>query len=76
MVNSMVPRQRSVLQAIWRAGRLSRRDLHEQTGIRPNTVGSDAALLLKEGILRECTTKSLGRGRPRVPLEIDPFVAT
>jgi predicted NBD/HSP70 family sugar kinase len=51
---------------------LSRRDLHEQTGIRPNTVGSDAALLLKEGILRECTTKSLGRGRPRVPLEIDP----
>jgi predicted NBD/HSP70 family sugar kinase len=72
LVNLMVPRQRSVLQAIWRAGRLSRRDLHEQTGIRPNTVGSDAALLLKEGILRECTTKSLGRGRPRVPLEIDP----
>lgn len=72
MVNTIVPRQRSILQSIWRAGRLSRRDLHEQTGIRPNTVGSDAALLLKEGILRECTTKSLGRGRPRVPLEIDP----
>ena len=72
MVNTIVPRQRSILQAIWRAGRLSRRDLHELTGIRPNTVGSDAALLLKEGILRECTTKSLGRGRPRVPLEIDP----
>jgi predicted NBD/HSP70 family sugar kinase len=72
LVNSIVPRQRAILQSIWRAGRLSRRDLHEQTGIRPNTVGSDAALLLKEGILRECTTKSLGRGRPRVPLEIDP----
>lgn len=72
MVNTIVSRQRSILQSIWRAGRLSRRDLHEQTGIRPNTVGSDAALLLKEGILRECTTKSLGRGRPRVPLEIDP----
>jgi predicted NBD/HSP70 family sugar kinase len=72
LVNTIVPRQRSLLQAIWRAGRLSRRDLHELTGIRPNTVGSDAALLLKEGILRECTTRSLGRGRPRVPLEIDP----
>jgi predicted NBD/HSP70 family sugar kinase len=72
LVNSIVPRQRTLLQSIWRSGRLSRRDLHEQTGIRPNTVGSDAAMLLKEGILRECTTKSLGRGRPRVPLEIDP----
>jgi predicted NBD/HSP70 family sugar kinase len=71
-VHSIVPRQRGILQAIWRAGRLSRRDLHERTGIRPNTVGSDAAMLLKEGILRECTSKSLGRGRPRVPLEIDP----
>src|SRR2546423_919764 len=68
----IVPRQRSLLQAIWRAGRLSRRDLHELTGIRPNTVGADAGMLLKERILRECTSKSLGRGRPRVPLEIDP----
>ena len=65
-------RQRQLLQAIWRAGRLSRRDLHELTGIRPNTVGADAGVLLKERILRECTSKSLGRGRPRVPLEIDP----
>jgi predicted NBD/HSP70 family sugar kinase len=65
-------RQRQLLQAIWRAGRLSRRDLHEITGIRPNTVGADAAVLLKQGIVRECTSKSLGRGRPRVPLEIDP----
>ncbi len=65
-------RQRQLLQSIWRAGRLSRRDLHEQTGIRPNTVGADAGVLLKDRILRECTSKSLGRGRPRVPLEIDP----
>src|SRR3954468_12761085 len=72
LVPAIVPRQRSVLQAIWRAGRLSRRDLHERTHIRPNTVGSDALMLLKAGILRECTSKSLGRGRPRVPLEIDP----
>jgi predicted NBD/HSP70 family sugar kinase len=71
-VQAINARQRQLLQAIWRAGRLSRRDLHEQTGIRPNTVGADAGVLLKERILRECTSKSLGRGRPRVPLEIDP----
>jgi predicted NBD/HSP70 family sugar kinase len=71
-VQAINARQRQLLQAIWRAGRLSRRDLHELTGIRPNTVGADAGVLLKERILRECTSKSLGRGRPRVPLEIDP----
>src|SRR5438128_339480 len=38
IVHAIVPRQRSILQAIWRAGRLSRRDLHERTKIRPNTV--------------------------------------
>jgi len=72
-VQAINARQRQLLQAIWRAGRLSRRDLHELTGIRPNTVGADAGVLLKERILRECTSKSLGRGRPRVPLEIDPL---
>ncbi|HEX8523440.1 MAG TPA: ROK family protein [Tepidisphaeraceae bacterium] len=71
-MQSINARQRQLLQGIWRAGRLSRRDLHELTGIRPNTVGADAGVLLKERILRECTSKSLGRGRPRVPLEIDP----
>ncbi len=54
------------------AGRLSRRELHELTGIRPNTVGADAGALLKAGILRETDVTSFGRGRPRVPLEIDP----
>ena len=69
----MIPaRQRSLLQALWRAGRLSRWELHEQTGIRPNTIGADAAALLGMGIVREDFARSPSRGRPRVPLEIDP----
>src|SRR5688572_3012875 len=69
----MIPaRQRSLLQALWRAGRLSRWELHERTGIRPNTVGADANALLAAGIIREDVARSPSRGRPRVPLEIDP----
>ncbi|MCC7350178.1 MAG: ROK family protein [Phycisphaerales bacterium] len=68
----LVPRQRNLLRAIWRAGQLSRRDLHEATGVRPNTVGSDVAVLLAQHILRECRSTISGRGRPQVPLEIDP----
>ena len=66
------PRQRTILQALWRAGRLSRWELHEQTGIRPNTIGSDVGNLIQMGILREDYARSPSRGRPRVPLEIDP----
>jgi predicted NBD/HSP70 family sugar kinase len=92
----MIPsRQRSLLQSLWNEGPLSRWELHERTGIRPNTVGADTADLLEAGIIRECAPTSsprgrLGtapprdsataplsagdrvRGRPRVPLEIDP----
>lgn len=69
----MIPaRQRSLLQALWRSGRLSRWELHERTGIRPNTIGADAAALLSAGIIREDFARSPSRGRPRVPLEIDP----
>jgi predicted NBD/HSP70 family sugar kinase len=69
----MIPaRQRSLLQALWRSGRLSRWELHEQTSIRPNTIGADATALLAAGIVREDFARSPSRGRPRVPLEIDP----
>lgn len=68
----LVPRQRGLLRAIWRSGQLSRRDLHDATGVRPNTVGSDVAVLLAQNILRECRSTISGRGRPQVPLEIDP----
>ena len=104
----MIPsRQRHLLQTLWNEGPLSRWELHERTGIRPNTVGADTAELLEAGIVRECAPTSTPRGkrgglpasngnghgdgdgvepastfkplrgervrgRPRVPLEIDP----
>jgi predicted NBD/HSP70 family sugar kinase len=46
--------------------------LHEQTGLRPNTVGEDVAKLVQLGILRECQLQYKSTGRPSVPLEIDP----
>jgi len=97
------PRQRALLQTLWNEGPLSRWELHERTGIRPNTVGADTGELLDSGIVRECAPTSTPRGkpgaaepvngngngagngghatggkgervrgRPRVPLEIDP----
>jgi predicted NBD/HSP70 family sugar kinase len=78
-------RQRLLLQTLWNEGPLSRWELHEKTGIRPNTVGADTGLLLDEGILCEGEPTSTprskrrldiprngrGRGRPRVPLRVD-----
>lgn len=78
-------RQRQLLQTLWAEGPLSRWELHERTGVRPNTVGADSAYLIEEGILREGeptskprkgkaggNKKTRVRGRPRVPLQIDP----
>lgn len=64
-------RQRCMLAALWAAGKLNRRHLHDLTGIRPNTVGLDIAMLLDCGILRELAATTGHRGRPGVPLEID-----
>ncbi len=57
---------------VYRHSQVSRSDLHEQTGIRLNTIGAETAALLEQGVLRECDVQAQGRGRPRVPLEIDP----
>src|SRR5215207_6548472 len=67
-------RQREILRLLWRGGRLSRWELHRQTGVNPNAVGVDVAGLLKQGIIRECQSAVAGPGRPRIPLEIDPAV--
>jgi len=66
------PRRRALLSVLRQRGPLSRWELHEWTDIRPNTVGSDVTALMDEGIVRERSARSEGRGRPRVPLEIDP----
>src|SRR5215211_9058935 len=67
-------RQREILRLLWRGGKLSRWELHRQTGVNPNAVGVDVAALLGQGIIRECQSEVAGPGRPRIPLEIDPSV--
>lgn len=57
---------------VYRHGQVSRSSLHEQTGLRLNTIGEEATALLRRRVLRECDVQAHGRGRPRVPLEIDP----
>lgn len=57
---------------VYRHGQVSRSSLHEQTGIRLNSIGDEATELLRQRVLRECDVQAHGRGRPRVPLEIDP----
>ena len=66
------PRQRAILRMVYRHGQVSRSTLHEQTRIRLNSIGEVATELLGQRVLRECDVQTLGRGRPRVPLEIDP----
>ncbi len=66
------PRVGALLALVRRDGPLSRQDLHERTGMRPNTVGDLAEVLLGAGLLREGAPQVLGPGRPRVPLDIDP----
>jgi predicted NBD/HSP70 family sugar kinase len=63
---------RQLLSHLWNHGPLSRWELHERTGWTPNAVGAASGRLIEEGILRECPSRVSGRGRPRIPLEIDP----
>ena len=65
------PRESAILDLIRRMGPLSRRELHQHTGLRPNTVGEIAGGMLRQGLLREGEPESNGVGRPRQPLEID-----
>src|SRR3954454_10810086 len=65
-------RQQEILRLLWSTGRMSRWELHRQTGVNPNAVGVDVAALLNQGFIRECQSEAAGPGRPRIPLEIDP----
>lgn len=60
-----------ILGLLQRLGPLSRQQLHERTGLRPNTVGDVASQLLERGLLTEGEPQAVGPGRPRVPLQID-----
>lgn len=71
-MNAPTPRESQFLSLIRRHGPLSRKELHEKTNLRPNTVGEIAAAMLESGLLREGESESVGVGRPRQLLEIDP----
>jgi predicted NBD/HSP70 family sugar kinase len=66
------PRQREIVRTLFERGRLSRWELHEQTGLTPNNVGSLAESLIAAGLVREAAAEASKAGRPRIPLEIDP----
>ena len=62
----------SILTALWRSPRLSRRELTAATGLHTNTVARVVDALTRDGYLRELPAAHPGgRGRPRLPLEID-----
>lgn len=60
-----------ILGLLQQLGPLSRQQLHEKTGLRPNTVGDVAGQLIERGLLIEGEPQAVGPGRPRVPLQID-----
>lgn len=68
----LAPRQSRLLSLLRQHGPLSRWELHERTGLRPNTVGTLVAEMVHTGLIREGDGHTQGPGRPRVPLEIDP----
>jgi predicted NBD/HSP70 family sugar kinase len=69
------PRQLQILQTLWRQSTpssVSRRDLHRTLHAHPNLVGKDVKSLIRQRIVREGDADPIGRGRPSIPLEIDP----
>jgi predicted NBD/HSP70 family sugar kinase len=68
-------RQQELMRTLWLQGPLSRWELHEQTKLSPNGVGTLVDAMLRAGLISECAPepKHTRLGRPRVPLEIDPL---
>ena len=60
-----------ILRILRSEGPLSRWQLHQQSKLRPNTVGTHVAELLTRNLLREQAAEASGPGRPRVPVAID-----
>ncbi|MDB5326738.1 MAG: family transcriptional regulator [Phycisphaerales bacterium] len=67
------PREQLFASMVWRQAGLSRRDLHERTGTHPTLTGHAVTNLIDIGLLREgAVPPTNARGRPQVPLEVDP----
>lgn len=80
--------QSVVLDAIRRAGGMSRVELAQRTGLTAQTVGTLCRRLIEEGLIRESDRVNIGPGKPRrllalmpggryaVGVHIDPAVLT
>lgn len=67
------PTQLKILSTVWHRPGLFRKDLEAITGFHPNTVARAVDSLLAKGYIREMPAIPLeGRGRPHVPLAVDP----
>ena len=67
------PAHLKILSAVWRNPGLSRSELGEVVGLHANTITRMVDALICKGYLREgASEQSGGRGRPKIPLEVDP----
>ncbi len=67
-----------VMDAIRRAGPISRVEIAERTDLSPTTVSAITAALIDDGLIKPRpigAVRDAGRGRPRVMLELNPDAA-
>jgi predicted NBD/HSP70 family sugar kinase len=64
--------QSVVLDAIRRAGAMSRVELAQRTGLTAQTVGTLSRRLIEEGLIRESDRVNIGPGKPRRLLTLRP----
>jgi predicted NBD/HSP70 family sugar kinase len=64
-------RQRQLLHRLFVGSSMSRLEVAQAFGITPNAAGDLVAGMIRQGLLREGPPSGKGRGRPRIPVEID-----
>ncbi|MFJ2419768.1 ROK family protein [Streptomyces brevispora] len=67
--------EKLVIESIRVAGTLSRVEIAERTGLTPQAVSGITRNLLTTGFLTEGDRRTVGRGKPRVPLRLRPDAA-
>ncbi|MFJ5265573.1 ROK family protein [Streptomyces sp. NPDC088387] len=67
--------EKLVIEAVRVAGTLSRVEIAQRTGLTPQAVSRITRNLLTTGFLAEDQRRSTGKGKPRVPLKLQPAAA-
>lgn len=65
-------RHRRIFHRLWTGAPTNRLDLAHMIGLTPNAAGALVNQMIHAGLLHECTPSTRGRGRPTIPVEIDP----